>query len=132
MSWLVETLLLSRTRIKDGADIDSDEYQDLLAVEQQVSKLIDLELIDSFELAIVNYVLGNKPYAELERILNVSRNTIAKYFTKICSRVSFALGGYYTDEGMIEYMEKKYGLTEEQVDKMREHMEGRYRHRIRR
>ena len=132
MSWLVETLLLSRTRIKDGADIDSDEYQDLLAVEQQVSKLIDLELIDSFELAIVNYVLGNKPYAELERILNVSRNTIAKYFTKICSRVSFALGGYYTDEGMIEYMEKKYGLTEEQVDKMRKHMEGRYRHRIRR
>jgi len=132
MSWLVETLLLGRIAIRSESNVDSDEYHDLILVEQKISELLDLGLIDVFELSIMNYVLSNRPYSELEKMLSISRETISKYFRGICNRVSYALGGYFTDEGFMEHMKDKYNLTGEHVEKMKEHMVGKYRHTIRR
>ena len=132
MSWLVETLLLNREKIRSKSDIESDEFHDLLLVESKITYLLEIGNIDAFELSIINFVISNKPYTELEKVLSISRNTIARYFRKICDKVSYALGGYYTDEGYLNYIKGNRKLTDEQVEKMRKHMDSRYRHTIRR
>lgn len=132
MSWLVETILRDRLRILEKPDLDSDEYNNLLVVEKKISELVEVGTIDIFELAVLEYVSSQQPYVELEKLLGISRNTLAGYYKRICGRISYALGGTFTDEGFLEYMRVANRLTEEQVDKMREHMKSKYRHTIRR
>ena len=132
MSWLVETLLLNRHNTRINPDFESDEYNNLLIVERKIKDLVKIGTIDRFELAILDYVSSNKPYSTLQHLLGISRNTIANYFKRICDRISYSLGGMFTDEGFLEYMKEKYNLTEEQIEQMRNHMKSRYRHTIRR
>jgi len=132
MSWLVETIIRDRLRILEKPNLDSDEYNNLLIVEKKIAELVKIGTIDIFELAILEYVSSQQPYVELEKLLGISRNTLAEYFKRICGRVSYALGGIFTDEGFLEYMRVSNRLTEEQVEKMREHINSKYRHTIRR
>ncbi len=132
MSWLVETIIRDRLRIIEKHNIESDEFNNLLIIEKKISELVKIGTIDLFELAILEYVSSQKPYSELEKLLGISRNTLAGYFKKICGRLSYSLGGIFTDEGFLEYMRVTNRLTEEQVDSMREHIASKYRHTIRR
>lgn len=132
MSWLIETLLLNRADIKVEPDFESDDYNNLLLVEKAITELVKDGYIEPFELAILNYVSTNKSYTELENILGISRNTLSKYFRGIADRISFSLGHEFTDEGYLSYMQEKHRLSEEDVEKMRDHINSRYRHTIRR
>lgn len=132
MSWLVETLLLNREQLKLNPDLDSDDYNNLLLVEKAISELVSMGNIAPFEVAILNYVISNKSFTTLESVLGVSRNTVSKYFREICDRVSFYLGFEFTDEGYLAYMKKQHKLENDDVERMRKHMQGRYRHTIRR
>jgi hypothetical protein len=132
MSWLVETLLLSRHEILVEHDFESDEYNNLLLIEKKIEELVRIGTIDMFELAILNYVSQKKSYSMLQDLLGISRNNIANHFKKICKRISYSLGGMFTDEGFIEYMRETHNLTNKEVERMRNHMTGKYRHAIRR
>ena len=132
MSWLVETILLNRTNLKAEPDFESEEYNNLLIIEKKITQLYDAGRIDPFEMAVLNYVMSNRSYSELEDLLNISRLTISKHFRSICDRISFSLGSEFTDEGYIEHMREKYELKDEQIEKIRQHMNSKYRHAIRR
>ena len=132
MSWLVETLLLTREDIRANRPIDSEEYLSLLAVENKIEELKDANILDAEELDIINKVLEGGSYTSLGEKLNIARSTVAKKFKNACYKISFALGGEFTDEGLIQSMSKKYNLSEDQCQKLREYMQGNLRHKLRR
>lgn len=132
MSWLVENLLFQREEIRVKPDFNSDEYNNLLIVESKIKELTNLGVIDSFELAILHFVTSKGSYTQLEELLKINRNTLANHFKRICNRISYSLGYEFTDEGYLQYMQEKYNLLDSQIDILREHINGIYRHRIRR
>ena len=132
MSWIVETLILNRARIRVNPDFDSVEYNDLLVVESKIQELVNIGAIDHFELAILEFVSSNISYNQLQGLLGIGRSTISNYFKRICKRVSYSLGGYFTDEGYLEYMKREFKLSDTQVNLVGAHMQGRYRHMLRR
>jgi hypothetical protein len=40
------------------------------------------------------------------------------------------MGGYFTDEGYLMYMKRKYKLSDENVETMRNFMKSKFKHRI--
>jgi hypothetical protein len=131
MSWLVETLLRDRYRIRSDPDFASDEYNNLLIIEHKIKELYESGAIDDFELALLEYVSTSNNYTALEEVLGIRRRTIASHFKRICDRVSYALGGEFTDAGYTEYMRTGYNLSEEDIEKITMHMNGNYRHVVR-
>jgi len=131
MSWLVETLLRDRYRIRSDPDFSSDEYNNLIIIESKIKELYESGSIDDFELALLEYVSTSNNYTALEEVLGIRRRTIASHFKRICDRISYSLGGEFTDAGYIEYMRKTYNLSEEEVEKIIMHMNSNYRHVVR-
>lgn len=132
MSWLVETLILERHKIREHPDFESDSYNNLLIIENKIKELAKNGTIEPFELAILDYVSTNKSYDELEELLGISRQVISKYFSNICNKISFSLGGIFTDAGYLEYMRENYRLSEEEIEIIQEHINSPYKHTIRR
>ncbi len=132
MSWLVETLLLSRDQIRSSSALDSEDYLNLIIVEQKFKELFDLKNINTFESAIVNYVLSGLSFTKLSKILVIDGSTISKHFRAVCLKVSYSLGGEFTDEGYIQFMKDKYKLTSEHCEELKSYMESHLRHKIRR
>ncbi len=108
MSWLVETLLMNRDTIKKEYELDSDDYLSLIVVEQRFEELVSKGNISPFESAIVNFVLSGLSFTKLGKILGMARATVSKHFSLACSKISYSLGGEFTDEGYVQYMKEKY------------------------
>lgn len=130
MSWIVQTLLNKRTEIKSSPDLESDQYNDLLLVEKAMSELLEKGVITSDDLILIDFFgSGNIPL-DSRRELNKHRVTVARHFDAICERIAFYLGGYFTNDGYIDYMVNKYKLSEEQESTLRDFIRSKYRHRI--
>lgn len=159
MSWIVQNLWNNRTRIKqkslasvgykgqaltlvpaygvvsfpiddleigyDDPFIESDEFNDLLSVEKAIEELKDLNLLSNRDLEVLdreedgNYNRGN-PF----------RKTHSKHFSIICNRIAYYLGGYFTDEGYIDYLARNYRLDEDHKETLRRFMTSRFKNRI--
>jgi hypothetical protein len=128
----VETLILERHKIRAYPDFESDSYNNLLIIENKIKELAKNGTIEPFELAILDYVSTNKSYDELEELLGISRQVISKYFSNICNKISFNLGGIFTDAGYLEYMKENYRLSEEEIEIIQKHIDSPYKHTIRR
>ena len=132
MSWLVETLLLDRDTIRSTQELDSDDYLNLIVVEQRFEELVAKGNISSFESAIVNFVLSGLSFTKLGKILGMARSTVSKHFSSTCSKISYSLGGEFTDEGYIQFMKEKYNLTSKQCETLKTYMVSHLRHKLRR
>lgn len=117
--WYVGYLLLNREEIRSGlnleSDLDSDQYNDLLTVENKLEEFIQKGLISNDELNLLNLYL-NMNVSAISKELDLSRPTIQKAFNSICRKIGISLGGMFTDDGYISYMQEKYKLTDEQVE----------------
>lgn len=152
MSWIVQNLWNNRERIKNGTHkdvgiaynfallydsseledersgyddpcIESDEFNDLLVVEKAVEELKELNLLTNNELKILY------GYRE-DHTTQMHRDTHSKLFSSICDRIAYYLGGYFTDEGYISYLTKKYKLTSEQQETARLYMKSKFKNKI--
>jgi hypothetical protein len=132
MSWFIQTLLLDRDRIRSEIDFESNDYNNLLIIENKIKELLSNNTLTNKELFMLDIIITSGSYDSAGDILDITRQTASKYFRAICNKISFSLGGEFTDNGYLEYMAKKYNLDNEQVNKMREHMESSYKHAIRR
>ena len=132
MSWLVETLLINRDMIRSTYELDSDYYLSLLTVEQRFDELVKKGNINSFESGVINFVLSGLSFTKLSKILGMSRLTISKHFTLACAKISYSLGGEFTDEGYIQFMKDKYKLSFEQCEILKSYMTSHLRHKLRR
>lgn len=130
MSWIVESLLLNRHNIREEFNPFDETYSDLLVVETKAEDLINKGIIDEFETLILNSVIEAKSFNEVAKDLNLSKWTISKYFHQACNKISYYLGGAYTNIGYSEYIRNKYKLNEEQEHKMVEYMKSKYKHKL--
>jgi hypothetical protein len=109
-------------------DVDNDDYNNLLLVEKKIAELTDKRQISPKERMIIDSIVTGTSLTKLEEALGMSRITIAKIFSRICSRISFLLGYSFTDEGYLDYIAGKYKLNEEQLIKARDYMSSNKKH----
>lgn len=128
MSWIVQSLLSNKNVIKEAGDINSDEYNDLLRIEMALNSLQSKGVISPEDLDIIAQMTGDSP--GLNGVPKHAREAVYKKFDTICERIGFYLGGYFTDEGYLWYMRRKYNLSDEQVEVMRQYMGSVYKRKI--
>lgn len=132
MSWIVQSLLNNRDKIKASQDINSDQYNDLLAIEKAIDYLRAIGRITDEESQILLYVSSGGYDIKSNGTLDRERHSISAHYSRICQRIAYYLGGYFTDEGYIMYMKSKYGLDKQQVDTLIKYINSEYKHKIRR
>jgi hypothetical protein len=108
--WYVDYLLINQEEIRTRADFDSDEFLDLLAVEKEIKRLRETNLLPKKYFDALDSYLN--PY---QKQTNKTYQTINKLFRAVSDIVGNKLGGKFTDQGYLEYMRDVYHLTEEQV-----------------
>lgn len=130
MSWIIQSLLRSTVEIKTQQDIDSEDYNNLLIIEKKIKDMSSDGLLSSKDLEILEKVSDGKPLDEAGEQILKSRITLARKFYAICDRIAYALGGEFTDEGYLSSIQRKHHLTEEEVDKARKYIKGRFKYKI--
>jgi hypothetical protein len=130
MSWVVQHLLRNRMTIKESQDIESDEYNNILVIEKKIKELHESGFLSDPDMYVIDLVADNRPLRELQENLGRSHVTTSDLFIQICERIAYFLGGYFTDEGFIHSMQKNYRLSDEDVDKLRSHIKGKFKHKL--
>jgi hypothetical protein len=98
-----------------GGDFDIDIYDDLLTVESCLEKLVKDGEIEEMDLEILKSLLEDRDITILVKKFNISISTIYNILERVFRKISENLGGYFTDEGYIELLRKRYNLSEEQI-----------------
>jgi hypothetical protein len=130
MSWIIQTLLRNSEILKERHDLESDEYNDLLVIETKIAELQNLGFLSDMDICIIDMIAGGERVVTIEDSLGKSRSTISKSFIQICDRISYFLGGYFTDDGFLENMRVNHNLTDEDVAKLRIHMSSKDKHKL--
>jgi len=130
MGWYVEVLWLNKDMIRAKGDIESDELQDLLLVEATITTLRSNKQFTDEELGVLDTMLESANFFIASTKLNLNRSTVSKIFRKVCNKISYKLGGYFTDEGYLSYLESKYNLTSEQIETLRGYMNSKLRYKL--
>jgi hypothetical protein len=139
-SWLVEYLIKNRDSIREnilsseGEDVelllDDDVYCMLVDVERVLKYLIENGRISERELLILDIVSSRRSYNKLQHEVKISRYTLRDTFAETCFRIAFILGYPFTDDGLLEYIKKKYKLSNMEVDKIKSYIESKHRFSI--
>lgn len=127
MSWIIQSLLNERNTIRSTGDIDSDVFNDLLLVEGAIQKLRDRKLISDADMQIIEFFSNFENGIEKPKF---EGHTISKKYNQICNRIAYFLGGYFTNDGYLNYMAEKYKLTGEQLEVLENFINSRYRHKM--
>lgn len=113
--WYVGYLLINEEDIHKTLDIESDEYNDLMAVKEALK---DVSFKDN---QLVNFNLY---------LSGVIKKSTCNAFNNVCEQIAEILGGVFTDEGYVQYMTDKYNLSTEQTHKLKEFMLSTYKYKL--
>jgi hypothetical protein len=130
MSWYINHLMKNRLEIRTNGDIDSDEFNDLIIIEKKIKSLYMADIISKAEMSLIDYVADGKPMASSKENFGKNRISLAKDFSNLCRKIAFYVGGQFTDDGYVDYMKNKYHLTEEQVQKLHDYMNSKYKNKL--
>ena len=130
MSWIISNLINNRLRIHTKADIESDEFNDLILIEKAVSELKTKGLINEYESDLIENSTDKGFPMEFIKTSGKSKYVLSKEYGKVCERLAYYLGGYFTDDGYLSYMQKKYDLDDEKMTLLRNFIKSEYRHKI--
>jgi hypothetical protein len=139
MSWYVQQLIRTSIQLRDRihsvsyenfeqieeVDLEDFDYNNLLLVEEAVQKLLCIRQFTKRDLAIVGAVSSGKSFPQLEKELGKTRITLGVTFQRICNRLAFHLGGYFTDSGYMEYLKHKYKLDNQKLNSIKVYIESR-------
>lgn len=130
MSWIVQHILRNRESIRAARDIESDEYDNLLVIESKMNNLRERGFLSDIDCYIIDLVADGRPIRNLEVELDKGRIAISKTFIQICSRISYFLGGYFTDDGFLENIRINYRLKDSDIEELRLYTTGKFKHRL--
>jgi len=130
MSWITQFLIMKRDELEVNPDFESEEYNDLLIIEKKISELKEKGILSPIELRIIDLMSEGKTFKDLEEIVGMSRVTISKIFIKACYKISYSIGDIFTDSGYLEYMKKKYKLTNKEIERLEEYIVSKFKHKI--
>ena len=102
MSLLVARYIRDIFLILEKGDIESDVYNNALSVSNVISRLHSDGNISDFDLRVLNYVASGYSYSETSRLLSTSRQRVTTSFKESCCKISFILGGDFTDAGFMD------------------------------
>jgi hypothetical protein len=128
--WYLNYLLKNRIEIRGKNDIESDEFNDLIVIEKKIEELYKDGIISDDEISLLSYIEDGKPVANSKENFGKNRISLAKDFTKLCNKIAFYVGGYFTDDGYADYMKTKYNLTDPEVEKMLIYMKSKYKNKL--
>ena len=130
MSWIIQSLLRSSVELKSASDINSDEFNDLMIIEKKIEGLYKDGIISDQEMLLINYIEDGKPMVNSKEDFGKNRISISKDIVNLCNKIAFYVGGYFTDEGFMDYMKTKHNLTDDQIEKGIGYMSGRYKNKL--
>ena len=160
MSWIVQHLLSNRTSIRfksnvfekeyrdsptllnlsfdfmgsnigyNDQQINGDEFNDLLLVERAITELREKMVLSKRDEDIIKFVEDGNTAFSGKNPFKRGPDALIKDFELICERIAFYLGGYFTNDGYIEYMVEEYNLNEKQEKTVRDYIKSRYKHTI--
>lgn len=130
MSWYLNSLLRNKIEIRSSSDIESDEFNDLIVIEKKIKELHEDNIISDQEMLLLKYVEDGKPLVNSKEGFGKNRISLTRDFNNLCNKIAFYVGGYFTDDGYVDYMKTKYNLTDEQVEKMLNYMKSKYKNKL--
>jgi len=130
MSWIVETLLRDREKIRSDHDITNDEFLDLMLIESAINELSRKGLLTESEVVIINEVGDGSSLADIGKRVNLSGDTVARRMKRVCDLVAYKLGGEFTNEGYLDRLNKLYDVDAEQLGVLASFMQSKYKRTI--
>lgn len=128
MSWIIQSLLMDSNIIKEQASVDSDEFDDLVLVEKAIQSLSEMNRLSEDDLKVIAEFTGDA--SSFPVTTSAQRRSLRKKFIDICNRIAYYLGGSFTDDGYLDYIQEKYGLEDSQVEKLRQYITSAYKHKL--
>jgi len=116
--YYTEHLLLNWEEIKHTGDIESEEFNDLLTLEAKINKFYRCGKLSREDMDTIRLYQG-------QPVLKIRNN-----FKDVANRLAIFLGGKFTDEGYLYYMQNKYDLDSQAVEKLRKLITSNWKHRI--
>lgn len=102
MSWIVGEYIRQMPYIKEQADINSSTFNNVLFIERAIQNMEKEGLLTERELNILSAVSYGYSYSEIARLLGLHRLTVSAIFKATTDRISYILGGDFTDTAFIE------------------------------
>ena len=130
MSWIIQALLRSSVELRSESNINSDEFTDLMLLEKWIKDLHIANIISKEELELIHYVEDGKPMVNSKHDFGKNRISLARDFVNLCNKIAFYVGGYFTNDGYIDYMMVKYNLTDDEVARMVSYMTSKYKTKL--
>jgi len=130
MSWKTETLIINWLRLKEEHDLESDDYNNLLILEKKAKELYQLGILTPIEVQILNLVSNGSMLSDINKEIPLAKKTISLIFKSACEKISFCLGGEFTDFGTIDELSDKYELTNEQIENLITYMKSEHKHKL--
>lgn len=128
--WYISHLLKNKIEIKSKHDFESDEYNDLIVIESKIEHLHKDGIISDEELDLISYLEDGKPMVSSKEDFGKNRISLSKDFNNLCNKIAFYVGGYFTDDGYLYYMKNKYNLSDEELLRMQNYMNSKYKNKL--
>jgi hypothetical protein len=132
MSWIVEDLIINKEQIKSTNDINSDDYLNVMIIEKVIGILNTRGLLTPKENQVLQLRSEGYSYNEIGEKLGMGRITVSVLFGMACQKISYVLGGYFTDEGYLDYLMDKYHFSNEVMYRINNYIHSAQRHRMKR
>lgn len=130
MSWIIQHLLKNSLEIKETKNLDYDAYDNLIIVEKKIKDMYNDGYLSEVDMKIIDLVADGKSIISMEVFLDKNRLTISKTFIQICNRISYFLGGYFTDDGFLYNMKINYRLSDSDILKIKYFISGNFKHKL--
>lgn len=115
MSWIIGEYIRQLSYIKEAANIDSDEYNNAIIIEKVMKDMLESGLINQMENDVIWAVSAGYSYSEISRMLGIHRLTASDIFKKVTDRISYILGGEFTDSAFIERIQTVENIKEDNL-----------------
>lgn len=132
MSWRIKTLLFNYVRIKTEQDIESDDFNDLIVLEKQIEKLYISKILSEEELKVLKAVAETGGVSPAAEKLGKSIFYTTEVLNRTCIRIENIVGNEFMDSKYLENLKEKYFLSDEDIEKLRAHMNSKYKFKIKR
>lgn len=134
MSWIVQHIINNHITIEANAlktnDFDDSQYQDMIVIDEAIATLQSSGMVTDYELEVLDYVKAGGKFSTKIKTIKGDRGAQAKRYYDVCDRIAFFLGGYYTNDGYLDYMKSKYKLGDEELEVLRQYMTGNHKNKL--
>ena len=103
-----------------------------MIIEKVIGTLNQRGLLTPKENQVLQLRSEGYSFSEIGVLLGMGRITVSVLFGMTCQKISYILGGYFTDDGYLDYLMDKYHFSNEMMIKIDNYIHSAQRHRMKR